>query len=509
MNIYNRTQIKAWDAYTIGHEPVESIDLMERAARKCYDWIVSEFPFRNQFVFFCGTGNNGGDGLALARMLASEVREIQVFLCKQGALSHDCQVNLDRLNAQGIVPEEWTGGDEWLSAIVPDAIIVDALFGTGLSRPVEGAWAGLVYALNELPNTMISIDVPSGLPADALAVNDAVVEADYTLTFQFPKFSFFLPEHDRFTGRWVVLDIGLHPAFEEAERTPYAFIDKGLVDTFKPGERPKHSHKGQYGHALLMGGSVGMTGAVVMAARSCLRSGAGLVTAGVPDAATPVVQTTVPEAMCMPQSLWMNHLSYEAKTAVGAGMGWTNDEYHAKLLQWLICNVQAPLLIDATALNILAANIEWLGLRPQGAATILTPHIGEFSRLTGRAANSVDRLQKAKELASQYQVLVILKGAYTQVVTPGGLVYFNSTGNPGMAKGGSGDVLAGLVTGLLAQGMVPVFACLLGVYLHGMAGDLAAAQFTQPGMTALDIAGYLPLAWKKVLSGPETYSGAG
>lgn len=509
MNVYNRTQIKAWDGYTITHEPITSTDLMERAARKLYDWIVSEFPFQTDFVFFCGTGNNGGDGLALARMLMRANHNTRVYLWNQGSLSTDCRINLDRLKEEGITPEEIVWNGEFSPAISPDAIIVDALFGTGLTRPVEGTLAEFIFWLNDLPNTMISIDVPSGLPADALAANDAVVAADFTLTFQFPKFSFFLPEHDVYTGKWVVLDIGLHPAFEEAERTPYAYIDKSLVDTFKPGARPRHAHKGQFGHALLMGGSTGMAGAVVMAAKACLRSGAGLVTAGVHEAGIAVMQTAVPEAMCIEQALWMNHLVYEGKSAVGVGMGWANDEYHGKLLQWLISNVQAPLLLDASALNILASNMDWLGLRPKGAATILTPHIGEFTRLTGRSANSVERLQKAKELASHYQVLIILKGAYTQVITPGGLVYFNSTGNPGMAKGGSGDVLAGLVTGLLAQGMVPIFACLLGVYLHGMAGDIAAANFSQPGMTALDMAGLLPEAWKKVLETPGNYSEPG
>lgn len=501
MNIFNRTQIKAWDGYTISHEPIESVDLMERAAGKLFDWILSKFPFQTDFIFFCGTGNNGGDGLALARLLGNKQHNIKVYLLDQGSLSIDCRINLDRLRELEI-PVEILSFSEILPDIPLNAVLIDALFGTGLTRPLEGQMEDLVYFLNNLPNTIVSIDVPSGLPADALAANDAVVQADYTLTFQSPKFSFLLPEHDVFVGEWFVLDIGLMNAFEEAERTPYAYIDQRLVDTFKPQTRSRHAHKGQFGHAVLMGGSRGMAGAVVMSASACLRSGTGLVTAGVHDEGYPVMQSNVPEAMCFEQSLWMNHQFYTGKTGVGAGMGWVNDEFHGKLLKWLICNIEAPLLIDATALNILSANKDWLDLRPKGAATILTPHIGEFSRLTGKAANSVERMQKAKELASRYQVLVVLKGAYTQVITPGGLVYFNSTGNPGMAKGGSGDVLAGLITGLLAQRMVPIFACLMGVYLHGLSGDLAAAKKTQPGMTAMDIMDFIPDAWAKVLSVP-------
>jgi len=504
MNIFSRTQIKAWDGYTIMHEPIEPAELMERAAGRLYDWFVSYFPFQTTFIFFCGTGNNGGDGLALARMIGNKHHTITVFLSDQGSLSTDCRINLDRLK-QLEVPVEILPVPELLPEIPKDAVLIDALFGTGLTRPLEGQMADLVYFLNNLPNTIISIDVPSGLPADALAANDAVIQADYTLTFQSPKFSFFLPEHDVFVGKWVVLNIGLLNAFEEAERTPYAYIDQGLVNTFKPKTRSRHAHKGQFGHAVLLGGSRGMAGAVVMSSSACLRSGAGLVTAGVHDEGFPVMQSSVPEAMCYEQSLWMNHQFYEGKTGVGVGMGWINDEFHGKLLKWLICNVDAPLLIDATALNILSANKDWLDLRPKTAATILTPHIGEFSRLTGKAANSVERMQKAKEIASRYQVLVVLKGAYTQVITPGGLVYFNSTGNPGMAKGGSGDVLAGLITGLLAQGMVPTFACLLGVYLHGLGGDLAAAKKSQPGMTAMDIVEFLPDAWSEILAEPRHF----
>jgi ADP-dependent NAD(P)H-hydrate dehydratase / NAD(P)H-hydrate epimerase len=504
MNIFNRTQIKAWDGYTISHEPVESIDLMERAAGKLYDWISAKFPFENDFIFFCGTGNNGGDGLALARLMRKRGANILVYLSDKGSLSADCRTNLDRLKELE-VPVKILPEPDQLPEIPGTALLIDALFGTGLTRPLEGPVAELVYFLNSLSNTIISIDVPSGLPADALAANDAVVQAHYTLTFQCPKFSFFLPEHDVFVGEWHVLDIGLLPVFEEAERTPYAYIDQQLVDTFKPQARSRHAHKGQFGHAVLMGGSRGMAGAVVMAAAACLRSGVGLLTTGVHDEGFPVMQSSVPEAMCFPQSLWMNHHFYHGKSGLGVGMGWVNDDFHGKLLQWLICNFEAPLLIDATALNILSANKEWLEMRPKGAATILTPHIGEFNRLTGKSLNSVERMQKAKELASQYQVLVVLKGAYTQVITPGGLVYFNGTGNPGMARGGSGDILAGLITGLLAQGMVPTFACLLGVYLHGLAGDLAATQKSQPGMTAMDIVNFIPEAWRKILNEPGHY----
>jgi NAD(P)H-hydrate epimerase len=340
--------------------------------------------------------------------------------------------------------------------------------------------------------------MPSGLPTDTIIANTQAVQADFTLTFQAPKFSFFLPEHEVFTGVWHVLDIGLNPAYEHTAFTSYQFCNKEFIQNIAPSARPIFSHKGSYGHAVLHGGCSGMMGALILGLRACLRSGVGLVTASPPDDLLHIVQTAVPEAMCGFSAQYMQHEWYHRKTAIGVGMGWQQDDFHGKLLQWLISNVTAPLLIDATALNILASNQEWLLLRPKGAMTILTPHAGEFMRLAGPVRNSIHQLERAKELASAYNVIIALKGAYTRIVTPRGLVYFNSTGNPGMAKGGSGDVLAGLITGLLAQGIPPVNACLLGVFMHGLAGDLAAEEKTETAITAGDLIDFLPKAWKQI-----------
>jgi NAD(P)H-hydrate epimerase len=498
MNIFYRSQIQAWDRYTIANEPIESIDLMERASGKICDWLLKRFSnASSRFLCICGTGNNGGDGFALSRMLLNHGYTLEIYISEQGNFSDDCLRNYTRLTDSGFEIKKITGQNDFP---LPDeeVIIIDALYGTGLSRPVEGLNALLINHINELPNKVISIDMPSGLPADGLAANDVVVRANHTLTFQVPKFSFFLPEHEMFTGEWDVLDIGLHQGFLQIERTPYQWIDQNDVQYWLPAERSKFAHKGNFGHALLMGGSLGMMGAMIMAAKACLRSGVGLCTIGVQDEGIPVLQTAVPEAMCGSQSQWLQHSFYAGKTAVGCGMGWVADDYHSKLLQWLICNVSVPLLIDATGLNLLAQNPKLLEQRTPECATIITPHIGEFNRLTGKSNSSVERLDKAKQFASQYNVFVVLKGAYTQIITPGGLVYFNSTGNPGMAKGGSGDVLAGLITGLLAQGNIPSVACLLGVYLHGFAGDLSSRALSQPGMTPLDIIRFLPKAWKKL-----------
>lgn len=498
MNIYNRAQIHLWDRFTIAHEPITSIDLMERAAHNLCMHINAMFPGREtNFWCICGTGNNGGDGLALSRLLLGLGYNVKVFLSGQGVLSTDCQTNLDRLQGKGIRVNTILTVED-LPEPASSVLIIDALYGTGLTRPVEGLHKDIIIRINSLPNQVISIDMPSGLPADGLVADDVVVRADYTLTIQAPKFSFFLSEHEALTGRWAVIDIGLHPGFLQLERTPYQWVDAADIPYWLPGSRNLFAHKGNFGHAVLLGGSMGMLGALIMAAQSCLRSGVGLCTAGVQDAGIPVLQAVVTEAMCAPQSQWMLHEFYTGKTAVGCGMGWVADDYHGKLLQWILSNVTCPVLIDATGLRLLSQNPRWIEERPSGAATIITPHIGEFNHLTGESLNSEERLEKAKDYASAYNVFVVLKGAYTRVITPGGQVYFNSTGNPGMAKGGSGDVLAGLITGLLAQGNIPAIACLLGVYLHGLAGDLAADALTQQAMTPGEIIRYLPQGWKKL-----------
>jgi NAD(P)H-hydrate epimerase len=498
MNVYSSSKIRAWDSYTISHEPIPSIDLMERAARKLLLWIAHRYTIETPFMLFCGRGNNGGDGLALARMLFDADFGVQTFLLSGSSLTADCKINLERLHNLQLPVTELESPDHFTKPDT-DVVIIDALLGTGLTRPVEGKVAEIIRFLNSLPNTIISIDMPSGLPADNLPANSDVVHANVTLSFQCPKYSFFLPENEHILGDWQVLDIGLHPLFSQVEKSGYHFVDAEMIKDYLPPTRGVFSHKGHFGHAVLSGGSEGMMGAMIMAATACLKSGAGLHTLLVPEWGRAILQTSIPEAMCYSQQqMATQHTFYTGKTAVGVGMGWVGDEYHAKLLQWLISNVTAPLLIDATGLNLLAKNPEWLALRPPNSATVLTPHTAEFVRLTGLSANSVEQLEKAKRFASDYGVFIILKGAYTRFITPGGLVYFNSTGNPGMAKGGSGDVLAGLITGLLAKGLAPAMACLLGVYLHGAAGDIAASQKSQTGMTAMDIAEALPEAWKSI-----------
>ncbi|MCU0375815.1 MAG: NAD(P)H-hydrate dehydratase [Chitinophagaceae bacterium] len=498
MYLYAAAQLRAWDAFTIAKEPITSVELMERAAVAVADWLLYNMPANSQYVICCGRGNNGGDGLAVARFLLKYCGcEVSVWVTEGARFSDDTAIVYGKLIAEGVL----------INALTPEAalpvdpsktVIIDALLGTGLSRPPEGIMADIIFKINAATCTRVSIDVPSGLPVDNLNRGNAVVQAHHTLSFEAPKLSFLLPEHEVFVGKWVVLPIGLHPGFMQLERSPWQYVDEAFARTLLPPQRPVHTYKNKWGHVLILGGSPAMSGAALMAAAACLRSGAGLLTVGLPQQACAALNAKCPEAMIAPAETWMQHSLYNDKTAVVAGMGWQADDYHGRLLLWLINNVSCPLVLDATALQLLAQQPNWLKHRPAGAFTLLTPHPGEFRRLAGPAQNSVEQLEKAKTFASEYNVMILLKGAYTRLITPGGLVYFNSTGNPGMAQGGMGDALAGLITGLLAQPLPPVAATLLGTWLHGLAGNMAAAAFTMPGMTTTNLIESIPLAWKQL-----------
>jgi len=501
MYIYNGAQIRGWDAFTINKEPVTSFGLMERASAAVVKWINENYPRQKQFYIFCGPGNNGGDGLSIARQLQEQDCSVKVFILPSDRYSKDHQEQAMRLQANNI-PITVLESENDFGEIAPDIVLIDALYGTGLMRPVTGLPAQLIGCINNLPNTTISIDIPSGLPSDNIPKNEQVVQADHTLSFQCPKLAFFASENAKFTGAWTLLNIGLHKAYTSFETSIYTYVNEDFAKTVIPSQRPVHAFKGNFGHTCILGGSYNMAGAALLSAGACLRSGVGLLTLGISETANVAANIHYPEAMCAAQNQWMQHAFYEKKTSVAAGMGWVKDEYHGHLLKWLISNVSVPLLLDATALHILADHKDQLLARPMGSITVLTPHIGEFQRLTGVAANSFHRLEKAREMASTYQVFIILKGAFTQIITPGGLVYFNGSGNPGMAKGGSGDALAGLLSGLLAQNINPIEALITGVYLHGLAGDLAAQQFSQPGMQITDLITAIPKAWKQLL--PQT-----
>jgi NAD(P)H-hydrate epimerase len=493
MKIFSTTQIRQLDEYTILNEPIASIDLTERAAGAFVKWFCEKFTDKTCPVFiFAGPGNNGGDGLAIARLLHLNAYPVQVFFSDFGGkISSDCHENLlrfeamknsslVRLNAQSAWPD-----------LVEGSVLIDALLGSGLNREAQGFVASLIGYLNELNITRTSVDIPSGMFADQISPGISI-HAHYTLSFELPKLAFFFSENAERVGEWQVRPIGLSPEFIKRETANWLYTDMQLAASLLR-KRRKYDHKGTFGHALLIAGSKGMVGAAVLASRACLRSGVGLLTSHVPASACDILQSSVPEAMA---SLDSNQLSVSAPPdhlqkyrAVGIGCGIGTSQSAVSCLEKLLELWSGPLVLDADALNILAENRQLISMLP--ANSILTPHPGEFERLFGSTLNSLERLQLLREKARALGVFIILKTAQSAIAAPDGNCYFNSTGNPGMATAGSGDVLTGILTGLLAQQYPPLHACLLGVYLHGLAGDLAAAECGAEALLSSDIVQFL------------------
>ena len=491
MKIFNIAQIQALDAETIKNEPIPSIDLMERAARSASNWISDHFPDTNIPVkIFVGPGNNGGDGLAIATHLDAKDYVVHIYICEiTPKKSADFQINLDRLpKRRYLVLESLHKQDPFPD--LSESLVIDAIFGSGLSRPVEGYWSELINQINTHGGQIISIDIPSGMFADQ--IKDTVsIQATHTITFQMPKLAFFFRENCHKVGNWHILDIGLSPAFIKQEPSPYFMTDLAEIRTiFKT--RSRFDHKGMFGHALLICGGYGKIGAAILAAKGCLRSGAGLLTVHIPKYAYQVLQTSVPEAMV---EIDRHEFYFSSKhdispySVIGIGCGLGQKRTTEEGIQDLLENSHCPLVLDADAINILARNQEWLDLLP--ANSVLTPHPGEFRRLVGASKNSLESVHKQIALSKKYNIVIVLKGAFTSVSTPEGSCYFNTTGNPGMATGGSGDVLTGIITGLIAQDYSSIDSALLGVYLHGLAGDMAVAEIGENALIATDIVNYL------------------
>ena len=496
-------QLRQADAYTMAHEPIASIDLMERAATACANKLMETLACDVPVAVLVGMGNNGGDGVAMARILNMAGQPVRIIVPRykpQG--SPDFEANLGRARKDRIPVDFLEEGAE-LPAFTRGTLVIDALFGTGLQRPVTGWLKELVMALNQRLDPVLSIDLPSGLFVEVNAANDpeAIVQADRTFTLELPKLALLLAENARYAGEWEVVPIGLDREFIASLETDAVVLEAADVAALMP-VRNRYAHKGDFGHAWLLAGGEGKMGAALLAAKACLRSGAGLLTVHVPAGQDGVVHATLPEAMVSLDedgTALAGLPKFEKVSAIGVGPGIGKADGTARMLKLLIQQAPAPLVIDADAINILAENKTWLAFLPEG--TILTPHPKEFDRLAGKAANDHDRLMKAKELAVRLKAVVVLKGAYTAISAPDGRTFFNATGNPGMAKGGSGDALTGIITGLRAQGLDALSAALLGVYAHGKAGDLAAEHLGMDGMLPSDLIEQLPNVWKQLRGG--------
>ena len=502
MKIFTRTQIQELDKYTIEHEPIKSIDLMERAARAITNAITDRWSTNVPVVVFAGPGNNGGDALAVARMLTDQDYQVQTFLFNiTGHLSEDCAANKERLS------DKW--GNTLLTEVTQEfdpprlekgMLVIDGLFGSGLNKPLAGGFASLVKYINSSNAQVVSIDVPSGLMTEdnTYNVRANIVKADLTLTLQQKKLSFLFPENQQFIGELKTLDIRLSKEGIEKIEEQYTLTEeKDLYPLLKP--RSPFAHKGQMGHALLVSGSYGMAGAAVLAAKACLRAGVGKVTVHTPKRNVQILQTAVPEAilhMDREETFFSEALATEDYQALGIGPGLGTTEQTSIAMIAQIRRAQCPVVADADALNILGTRHAWMQQLPKGI--ILTPHPKELDRMEGQSLDSYERLAKTRQLAEKLQGYVILKGHHTAICMPDGHVAFNSTGNAGMATAGSGDVLTGILTGLLARGYHQREACLLGVYLHGLAGDLAARELGEESLVASDLINYLPKAFLKL-----------
>jgi len=499
MKILRSDQVKEVDGYTIENEPIHSINLMERAAGRISCWIADHIEANRRLHFFIGPGNNGGDGLAIARQLADRGYLPQVYLVKiSNKLSPDAQVNLDRLKKQDQVPVHAVEQESDLPDVKEGDVIVDGLFGSGLNRPLEGFPAEVVKHLNKMSALRIAIDIPSGLFGEDNTSNsyEAIFRADYTLTFQFPNLAFFFPENQDVVGSWHVLDIGLMREKIDELDSPYHMITREQVRGYLY-PRKRFAHKGHFGHVLMITGGYGKMGAAVLSSKAALRTGSGLVTAHVPRLGYEIMQTALPEAMIsldISDIIFSQPPDLTAFTTAGTGPGLGTKENTQNALSTLIERDKRPMVLDADALNILAMHPDWLDKLPEGS--ILTPHPKEFERLTRPVSGHYAKIALQQEFAQQYHVYVVLKGGNTSVACPDGNVYFNATGNPGMATGGSGDVLTGMITSLLGQGYEPKHAAVTGVYLHALAGDIAAEEKGQEAVIASDIIESIGLAFK-------------
>lgn len=500
MKILTGTQIKAIDAYTIEHEPISSIDLMERASLAFVEKIVDYWDASTPVKVFAGPGNNGGDALAIARLLAE--RGYKVWAClfnTSGKLSPDCEVNKDRLAAMRNVDFHIIDSQFAPPSLSEGDLVIDGLFGTGINKPLNGGFAMVVKYINASHATIVSIDIPSGLMCDDNTNNvmNHIVRADFTFTFQYPKLSFMFPENDMFLGKWEVLDIGLLDPDNDETLSSYQLVEhRDIRHMLK--DRSKYAHKGNMGHAVLVAGKKNMAGAAILAARSCMRGGVGKLTVHTPEVNVPIMQVAVPEAVLDVEngnyfSQTFDITDYDA-LAIGPGIGTESETAQAFIEQISLSKI--PMVIDADALNILGSHRGWINQLPRHA--ILTPHKKELFGLISTTRNSYEELERTRELAVRQQVYIVIKGANSAICLPDGSVYFNCTGNPGMATAGSGDVLTGLILALLAQDYRSDVAVRLGVYIHGLAGDLAAEEKGYEGLIASDIVDYLPKAFVKI-----------
>ncbi|WP_019038544.1 bifunctional ADP-dependent NAD(P)H-hydrate dehydratase/NAD(P)H-hydrate epimerase [Psychroflexus tropicus] len=489
MKILNASQLSELDDYSCKEQEISSWELMERASHLAYKAIIESINHENEtFRILAGPGNNGGDGLAIAYFLHRDGYDVKVDLINYTKTrSDDNRKNLDRLLSKSNCEINHVNSDSKLPEFKASEIVIDSIFGVGLNRPMPEFVQELVRVVNSSANEVISIDVPSGMylnktPSQA----EEVIQADLTLSFQTPKLSFYFPDYEVYIGKTKLIDIGLSQNKLEEISTDFYALDLTLAKRFYQ-PRKRFSHKGTYGHAVIVGGSQNMIGSVLLASKSCLRSGVGKLSVMMPSIGHMSLNQFVPEAMCIPNTLDHDISSAELNfdpNAVGIGIGLSCSNHAYQALKSWLKQIDSPVVIDADALNLIAKHKELEKLVPK--QSILTPHPGELKRLLGEWSDDFDKLEKIKALSKRLDVIVLAKDAYSLCVYRNS-VYVNCSGNSGMATAGSGDVLTGLLTGLVAQGYMPYSAAIFGMFLHGLAGDIASKKMSEESLIATDL----------------------
>ncbi|MBL7909957.1 MAG: NAD(P)H-hydrate dehydratase [Bacteroidia bacterium] len=502
MKIFSAEQIKQIDEFTIANEPISSIDLMERAAMACTKRVMKLVNTEDDIIIFCGKGNNGGDGFAIARLLLERGFNCHAFVINYTEkFSVDAEINYNKLKETFATKISDINSLSDLKEKITSTnyIVIDAMLGTGINKAIDGLLKETVTFINANFKRIISIDVPSGLFVNETSKdNDSIICSTLTLTLQFPKLAFLLPENKKYVNEFEVLDIGLNAKAIQDEFTNFYYVTKQDISSFlKP--RNKFSHKGIFGHALLLAGSKGKSGAAIISSKACLRSGAGLLTLHSNKSTIESLLHHLPEAMSI-EDTNEDHISEidkpENYDAIGFGPGAGTHEDTQIVLKKILQYYTGKLIIDADGLNILSENKTWLDFLP--AETILTPHPKEFERLFGKHDNDFEKIKALKHISLKYNCIIVLKGAHSAVAFPDGSIFFNSSGNAGLAKGGSGDGLTGIILGLLARGYTAPKATLIGLFIHGYAADLCVKKKSMESLLISDVIDELPKAFKKL-----------
>lgn len=498
MKILTAPQIKLLESATLQIQNIQELDLVKRSGQALYNAISKRLRYHSEFVVICGTGKNGADGLYCAKLLGEAGHKCRVYIIKLSKSPNTTFLRILEQIDQTLVPVEYINSLSSYPKIKPNSIIIDAIIGIGLNRPLKGLLSEVVQKINSRKkNIVISVDIPTGMMSESLNKDSEIVKADFTYTFQSPKLSLLLPESDSYVGDWQVLPIGLDTKYLNKIEARLLYMTTGFVRPLaRKLLRSKFSHKGDFGHTLIVAGSKGKMGASVLTTKSALRSGAGLVTAFIPTSGIDILQISVPEAMIIDskKSDIIGDIDVDLNIyksiAIGPGLGTALETSEG--LKKLISKTTYPMVLDADAINIISTNRSMIEKVPKNS--IFTPHVKEFDRLVGPSSNSLERLEKQQNFSKRYNQILVLKGAHTSIALPNGLTLFNTTGNPGMATAGSGDILTGVIAGLISQGLKPEEATILAVFVHGLAGDYAKKAHGVIGINATDIISNIPKA---------------